>query len=566
MHIKQKLILAVFIFGLVFSFAPRFFVLAKSEGDREIFFVEKLYDQNQRSQVEFRLVKISNNAYFYVESNWYLTITDQERGLINQNLAILASSFDKEIYPKLTNFWGSEWNPGIDSDSKITVVFEQLNKGVAGYFNDANEYLKQQSPFSNQREMVFLSTDVLKSSLAESYLAHEFTHLITFNQKDRLTGTSEDVWLNEARAEYSPFYLGYDGQQNQYSNLQQRVNDFSNKPSDSLVIWNGEESDYGVVDIFIQYLVEKYGQNILVSSLHSKKTGVDSIDEALLSRGEGKSFLQIFNDWATAVFLNDCSLGDVYYYKSKELMNLRLPANLIVLPSIGKTNLSLNYSLMPWSSNWYKFIGSEGDLKLTFNFDSKALFALKYVLCEIKDGCSVFGFDVSDSKKELVINNFSQHYLSLTLIPSVKPRFSNAAGLGDVYSFSVVAQTSNEPSKFQEEELIKSLLAQIEQLKIQIAKVQAQLLAMGKTNLVCSGFQTNLYFGLSSSQVSCLQEFLKNQGPDIYPQGIVSGYFGNLTKTAVINFQEKYGIASTGYVGVLTRAKINQMLLPTQQK
>ncbi len=540
--IKQKLFLAVFIFGFLFFNSN--IVFAKFEGEQQTFFVEKSYDQTQRSQANFRLVKISNQAYFYIENDWYLNITDQERGLINQNLANLVDSFDKEIYPKLTTLWGSEWNPGIDNDAKITIVFEQLTKGTAGYFNDANEYLKQQSPFSNEREMVFLSTEVLKGNLVKNYLAHEFTHLISFNQKDRLQGVNEDVWLSEARAEYSS-----------NDNLQQRLNQFSQKPSDSLIVWNGEETDYGVVAVFTQYLVEKYGENILVSSLHSKKTGVDSIDEALLKMGEKKTFLQIFNDWAVTVILNNCSLGDIYCYKNVSLANLRLGANLVVLPSIGKTNLSLNYSLSPWSSNWYKFIGSEGDLKLTFNFDPKATFALKYVLCEIKDGCKVFDFNTTDSQKnDLTINNFSQNYLSLSLIPSVKPRFSNTAGLGDSYNFSVVALTTNEPSQIgKESELIKNLLAQIEQLKLQIANIQAQLLGNS-----CSIFQTNLYIGLKSNSVSCLQNFLINQ--NVYPEKIVSGYFGNLTKAAVVRFQEKNGILATGYVGVLTRAKINELL------
>ncbi|MDO8524124.1 MAG: peptidoglycan-binding protein [bacterium] len=557
--VKQKLILAVFIFSLFFLFSPSFFVSAKSEGEAETFFVEKGYDQKQRDFITFRLVKISEKAYFYIESDWYLNITDQERGIINQNLAVLINSFDKEIYPKLTALWGSEWTPGIDNDSRITIVFEQLTKGTAGYFNDGNEYLKQQSPFSNEREMIYLSTEILKGGLAKSYLAHEFTHLIFFNQKDRLQGVNEDIWLSEAMAEYSPFYLGYDTQ-NQNSNLQQRINNFSKKPSDSLTIWDNDEADYGIVDMFVQYLIEKYGENILVSSLHSQKTGVDSIDEALLKSGEKKSFLQIFNDWAVTVFLNDCSLGDIYCYKNSVLSNLRLPANLVVLPSIGKTNLSLNYSLTPWSSNWYKFIGSEGDLKLTFSFDPKALFALKYVLCEKKDGCKVFDFNTADPQKpELIINNFSQQYLSLTLIPSVKPRFSNTASLGEAYSFFVVAQTINEPSQVaQEEELIKSLLVQIEQLKAQVAKIQAQILAILQPNPPAACVSTNLFLGLKSNQVSCLQSFLASQ--NVYPEKIVSGFFGSLTKAAVVRFQEKYGINPTGYVGVLTRNKINQLL------
>ncbi len=562
--VKQKLVLPVFIFAFLFlSFG---FVLAKTEGLQENFFVEKDYDLSQRNQVSARLVKISQNAYFYIDNDWYLNITDQERGVINQNLANLAISFDGEIYPKLTGFWGFEWKPGIDNDNKITILFHQMPKGVAGYFNDANEYLKQQAVFSNEREMVYLSAEYLKGNLIKNYLAHEFTHLITFNQKERLQNVNEDTWLTEALAEYSLSYLGYDNE-GQQSNLQQRISDFGKKPSDSLVLWNGEEADYGIVNMFIRYLAEKYGQDILVSSLHSKKTGVDSLDQALLLKGESKSFLQIFNEWAVTVVFNDCFLGENFCYKNQGLANLRIPANLVVLPSTGKTNLSLNYSLTPWSSNWYRFIGSEGDLKLTFNFDPKAQFFLKYILCEIKDGCKVYDFDTSGSQtKELILNNFSQTYSSLTLVPSVKPRFSNVAGLGEAYSFLVLAQTTNEPSQNKETEIIKALLLQIEQLKNQIALVKAQLAASRPHPSACEqrsgvvSISSNLYFGLNSQQVSCLQEFLTSQGQQIYPQAIVSGYFGSLTKMAVIKFQEKYGIPSTGYVGVLTRAKINQML------
>ena len=355
---KQKLVLAVFIFSLSFLFLNSGLALAKTEGEQETFFIEKDYDIEARTQVLTRLVKVSQKAYFYIESDWYLNLTDKERGQVNSNLAELVVSFDNEIYPKLTGLWGSEWSPGIDNDTQIVVLFHQMPQGIVGYFNDANEYLKQQSIFSNEKEMVYLSTQTLESSLVKSYLAHEFTHLITFNQKDRLYGVNEDVWLNEARAEYAPFYLGFDAQ-GQYSNLQQRVNQFSKNPSDSLTLWGSKEVDYGIISIFIQYLAEKYGEDILVRSLHSKKAGIESLEEALLMDGCDKRFLEIFNNWAVSVVFNDCFLGEDFCYKNKVLSNLRIPANLVVLPSIGKTNLSLNYSLAPWSSNWYRFIGSE---------------------------------------------------------------------------------------------------------------------------------------------------------------------------------------------------------------
>ncbi len=78
-------------------------------------------------------------------------------------------------------------------------------------------------------------------------------------------------------------------------------------------------------------------------------------------------------------------------------------------------------------------------------------------------------------------------------------------------------------------------------------------------------FTTRLSIGAKSDDVRALQEFLKAQGSDIYPEGLVTGYFGALTKKAVGKFQEKYGIAKPGdagygYVGPRTRAKINELL------
>lgn len=77
-------------------------------------------------------------------------------------------------------------------------------------------------------------------------------------------------------------------------------------------------------------------------------------------------------------------------------------------------------------------------------------------------------------------------------------------------------------------------------------------------------FAATLRFGIRGNEVRALQELLRKL-PGIYPEGLVTGYFGTLTRKAVQRFQEAQGIASggdeesTGYglVGPKTRRKMN---------
>jgi peptidoglycan hydrolase-like protein with peptidoglycan-binding domain len=68
-----------------------------------------------------------------------------------------------------------------------------------------------------------------------------------------------------------------------------------------------------------------------------------------------------------------------------------------------------------------------------------------------------------------------------------------------------------------------------------------------------------LQLGMSGADVSSLQTFLATDNT-IYPQGLVTGYFGGLTKSAVSNFQSRNGIANVGRVGPQTLPIINAQM------
>lgn len=70
---------------------------------------------------------------------------------------------------------------------------------------------------------------------------------------------------------------------------------------------------------------------------------------------------------------------------------------------------------------------------------------------------------------------------------------------------------------------------------------------------------SQLDFGARGSNVTNLQTFFADNA-SIYPEGLVTGYFGGLTRSAVQRFQGAYGFEQVGRVGPLTLNKINSLI------
>ena len=556
----------IILIGLIFLILP-LVASADTLGQTVKFNIDPSYDLQKRQEISATLREITNQLYFYIDNDWWDSLNFQERAKIPDALKDLGREFDNKIYPTLTSRFGFEWKPGIDEDEKITVLVHPMIEGAGGYFNSGDEYPRLQNPESNQREMVYLNASYLDSQNAKSFLAHEFTHLITFNQKDKIYGVSEETWLNESRAEYAPTLLGYDDEY-QGSNLQQRVRIFLEKPSDSLTEWENEKSDYGVINLFTQYLVDRYGINILTDSLKTDKVGISSLNYALQKNSFKEDFSQIFTNWTIAVFANNCFFGENYCYLNPNLRNLKIVPLIYFLSLIGDSTFSITYSTPDWAGNWYKIIGGKGTLTLEFDGDDTADFKVLYLLCDYQGICQINFLALDKNKNgQIIILEFNTKYSSLTLIPSVQSQISSfKLSYPFAWKASIVEKTAAE----KEAELIKQLLAQIDFLQKEIARVQAQINAILAKKIGTCTFSSDLYFGMMGNpDVRCLQEFLKNQGPEIYPEGLVTGNFLSLTQKSVIRFQEKYATEilaplglekGTGYFGPMTRAVANQKL------
>ncbi len=559
-----------FLIVLFLLFAP-LLVGAQSLGKEANFNIDPSYDLQGRKEAGAILQKTTNQLYFYVDKDWWQNLDSAKRQSLDVELYNLAREFEERIYPNLTSVFGSEPKPGVDGDEKIAILFHPMPSEIGGYSNSGDLYSRLQNPKSNEREMVYLNSKYLGKPEAKSFLAHEFVHLITANQKDLLRNVTEEIWLNEARAEYSATLLGYNDVYKE-SNLEKRVRDFLRNPKVSLTEWQNRSEDYGAVNLFIQYLIDHYGTIILVDSLKSNRTGIESINYALAKNGFSENFSEIFSNWAITLLANDCGLGKKYCYLNEHLKDFRITPVFYYLPKT-QTILSAYHSVSYWALNWHRFVGGGNNLVLKFDGLPLVEFKVPYLLCDFDDGCSVGFISLNKEQKgEIAFSEFSAKYSSLTIMPFVVGKTSSFNGAESSFSFSweVTVQGKTEEK---ETELISRLLAQIEELKRQIAEYQLKIKAIlaERGELVfCQGFDNNLYFGITNyAEVSCLQEFLKAQGSEIYPEGLITGNFLSLTRQAVIRFQEKYAEEilaplgldkGTGYVGPATRSKLNELL------
>lgn len=126
----------------------------------------------------------------------------------------------------------------------------------------------------------------------------------------------------------------------------------------------------------------------------------------------------------------------------------------------------------------------------------------------------------------------------------------------------ILSGTSFATVQEDESAIIQQLMAQIEALTSQIQALQQQVQELQTQQQTLqeeiNALTRQLEQGMQGDDVKLLQQMLATD-PEIYPEGLVTGYFGPLTKAAVQRFQEKAGIDRVGRIGPQTLARINQI-------
>ena len=249
------------------------------------------------------------------EGNHCIIYLEQGQSVDTNTINYIISQFDTAIYPNDTSTFGSEPNPGIDGNPKIFILLLDIQDGyssnpsqgyIAGYFDPMNEHDISVAPYSNQKEMFYM--DIYPGTPGDPQflrtLAHEFQHMINWQQKTNLLDVNEDTWLNEAMSEVAPVICGYGPDYD-------RVYEYEYMPWDSLVDWYDTIFDYATVYMWGQYMKDRVtnldsnGHDVFWDIDHTANTGINAVNYALSTVGYAKDFAGVFRDWSLANYFGN---------------------------------------------------------------------------------------------------------------------------------------------------------------------------------------------------------------------------------------------------------------------
>lgn len=401
----------------LFSFGTARIAHADLLNDQHIFTIDSQYDSRGRTQLNATLRGVSTHAYFYVADDYWSGLNNFGKQQLIDMMSSIGNEFDSRIYPTETAFFGSEPNPGIDNDSRLVLVMTALKQGVGGYFDSSNEYSKQDIPTSNEREMIYLNTaQYTESRRLFPFLAHEFQHLISFNQKEKTRNVVDDVWLNEARSEYA---ITLDGYNTPFigSTLEQRSFSYLQNPSDSLTEWKNTLADYGQITLFGEYLAEHWSPHVLADTLSTSAISIASINEALTRNGYSDTFETVFQSWMVANFLNDTSKTPLHGYTNPGLVNFRAPATQTMSATSGTISIVANFQ--NWEQHWYEVPMPPSSLHVVYTVSPGVTIRTPYLIFQ-SDGS--YSLQIADGSDIAIASNAATR---IVLMPYLQPKVSS---------------------------------------------------------------------------------------------------------------------------------------------
>ncbi len=243
------------------------------------------------------LLGISERALIYVDINDIDILTKFIAGSTTEtHISDYAQFFDK-LYPKMHEWFGQEND--IDGNDRIIILFSHvMGDGVIGYFNPGDK--SKGGWKSNYADMFYInSKEEWQGSFIKVCIAHEFQHMIFFDIRIRNGVSTTEAWYNEALSAAAEYLTSQEFKIPAKNHKKWMSLGFLNGRWQGLSLTNWTQNNYGYGGIFIRYLMDQYGTDIIYSLSNSSKKGITAIEQAT-----GEDFDEIFKNFTRALVLS----------------------------------------------------------------------------------------------------------------------------------------------------------------------------------------------------------------------------------------------------------------------
>lgn len=299
------------------------------------------------------LVAENNRAIAYLDN----ALTASAKNITTANIETMLDEFSNTTFGTITNTYGAPSD--VDNDGKVIFLFTHLVDqvgGVAGFYASSSLFPTSQGGDGNVADMMFISPTQEIASY-EALLAHEFQHLINFNQHVLVeNGDAEESWLNEGLSHVAEDLVGghIDGGNTDL------VSDFMSTPEKYALTGDAALNSgiRGAAYLFVRGLMESFGSNVPGRLVKTNKVNTANV-EAL----SGQTFDAVYQTFVSRLFLSgnnlssDATLNYTFQYFTESQTNKRsLP-----MPSeqtLDDQTTSVSGNLRPASSTYLRLTGT----------------------------------------------------------------------------------------------------------------------------------------------------------------------------------------------------------------
>ncbi|MBE83003.1 MAG: hypothetical protein CME21_10605 [Gemmatimonadetes bacterium] len=250
--------------------------------------------------VSATLVATSSRAEAWVDNNTSLITTAEAQAQIDR--------FSDHAYPIITSAFGGMSD--VDGNGKVIFLYTELVDqigGVAGFFRAKSLYSTFDGGDGNEADMMYIGLDH-EDSFFESLLAHEFQHLVNYNQHVRLrNGPSEISPINEALSHIAEDLVGQHVEGGNPGN----VKTYAEAPGlYSILAEKAHDSGVrGTAYTFARSMMESFGDDVPRRLTQTDLSGIANVENV-----SAKTFEEVYEMYLSRMFLAGSGLNSRYDY------------------------------------------------------------------------------------------------------------------------------------------------------------------------------------------------------------------------------------------------------------